>query len=103
MAAKATVKTKSLLKATTKTSNYFLSQILNVGHSSKIFDNLGIVKFIKNKSFSIATPSYKILNVKAEEVLPFRVKFTTIGIEGYGPNNVPPIGIAVIGYNNYIL
>jgi hypothetical protein len=36
-------------------------------------------------------------------VLPFRVKFTTIGIESYGPNNPAPIGIAVIGFNNYIL
>jgi hypothetical protein len=35
--------------------------------------------------------------------LPFRVRFINIGIESYGPNNPPPIGIAVIGLNNYIL
>lgn len=40
---------------------------------------------------------------KIEDVLPFRVKFINIGIEGYGPNNPAPIGIAIIGYNNYIL
>ena len=39
------------------------------------------------------------------EVLPFRIKFTNIGIEagGYSPINPAPIGIAIIGYNNYIL
>lgn len=37
------------------------------------------------------------------EVLPFRVKFINIGIEAYGPNNVPPIPLQVIGYSNYIL
>lgn len=38
--------------------------------------------------------------VKINEVLPFRVKFINAGIPTY---NVPPIGIAIIGYNNYIL
>lgn len=37
------------------------------------------------------------------EVLPFRVSFSTITIPGYGSNNPAPIGIAVIGLNNYIL
>lgn len=40
---------------------------------------------------------------KINDVLPFRVKFINIGIEGYGPNNPAPIGIAIIGYSNYIL
>jgi hypothetical protein len=35
--------------------------------------------------------------------MPFRVKFINIGIEAYGPNNPAPIGIAIIGLNNYIL
>jgi hypothetical protein len=33
----------------------------------------------------------------------YRVKFINIGIEGSGPSGAAPIGIAVIGYNNYIL
>lgn len=36
-------------------------------------------------------------------VMPFRVKFTTIDIGGYSPTNPAPIGIAIIGFNNYIL
>jgi hypothetical protein len=35
-------------------------------------------------------------------VMPFRVNFQTIDIGGYSPTNIPPIGIAVIGFNNYI-
>ncbi|MEY3310733.1 MAG: hypothetical protein RL348_51 [Bacteroidota bacterium] len=41
--------------------------------------------------------------VLINEILPFRVRFTSIGIEGYSPNNVPPIPLQVIGYSNYIL
>ena len=37
------------------------------------------------------------------EVLPFRVRFTNIQQPGYSPSLVPPIGIAIIGVNNYIL
>ena len=36
-------------------------------------------------------------------ILPFRVRFTTIGIEGYSPNNPPGIGIQVIWYSNWML
>lgn len=41
--------------------------------------------------------------VRIEENLPFRIRFTTIGVPGYGPPGFPGIGIQVIGYNNYIL
>jgi len=58
----------------------------------------------------IAKQKQKVLNlfddkraVRINEALPFRVRFINIGITGYGPNNPAPIGIAVIGLNNYIL
>jgi hypothetical protein len=44
--------------------------------------------------------------VRLSEVIdriPFRVRVTNITVPGYGPTNVPPIGIAIIGFNNYIL
>lgn len=41
--------------------------------------------------------------VKIRHDLPFRVKFTSINIEGYSSTNVPPIPLQVIGYSNYIL
>lgn len=54
--------------------------------------NNGTAKFIDVKS-----------NVKFTELLPFRVKFINIGIEAYGPGNAAPIGIAIIGLNNYVM
>ena len=41
--------------------------------------------------------------VKVKEELPFRVKFTNITVPSYGKNRPAGIGIAVIGFNNYIL
>lgn len=41
--------------------------------------------------------------VRINDILPFRVRFTTIGVESYGVNNIPGIGIQVIGFSNYIL
>ena len=36
-------------------------------------------------------------------VMPFRINFQTIDIGGFSPANPAPIGIAIIGFNNYIL
>lgn len=41
--------------------------------------------------------------IRINETIPFRVSFTNIMVPGYGPNNIPGIGIQVIGYSNYIL
>lgn len=60
----------------------------------KIFDTDYPIAKIKDSGKRLAEIRYS---------LPFRISFTTIGIEGYGPNNPAPIGIAVIGFNNYIL
>ena len=35
--------------------------------------------------------------------IPFKIRVTNITVPGYGPTDVPPIGIAIIGFNNYIL
>jgi hypothetical protein len=35
--------------------------------------------------------------------MPFRIKFQNIDIGAYSPANPAPIGVAVIGFNNYIL
>ena len=41
--------------------------------------------------------------IKISEILQFYVRFTNIGIGGSAGNIVPPIGIAIVGVNNYIL
>lgn len=70
-----------------------------------------IISNISNlKIGSIGSVNYPIINISNEkpmaeikEILPFRIKLTNIGIGSYGPSNPAPIGIAIIGLNNYIL
>ena len=56
---------------------------------------------------SVSYPITKIipteLGIKINEVLPFRVSLTNIGLQGYDPANPPGIGIQIIGFSNYIL
>jgi hypothetical protein len=68
--------------------------------SSKL---VGKTKSIKLENYSITKITPKQRTVKINEVLPFRVKFINIGIEGYSATNVPPIPLQVIGFSNYIL
>jgi hypothetical protein len=59
---------------------------------------------VRNKNFSILRIAFKpLFGIRIKQDLPFRIKFMNIGISSYGPSNVPPIGIAIIGFNNYIL
>jgi hypothetical protein len=53
------------------------------------------------KTVSIKNATYS--EVRINDIIPFRVRFTNIGIPGYGSGNVPGIGIQVIGFSNYIL
>lgn len=46
---------------------------------------------------------YKSRTVKIKSKLPFRVKFMSVKVPGYSANTPAPVGIAVIGYSNYIL
>jgi len=54
-------------------------------------------RYVKIKDFEINR------NVTIKSKLPFRIKVTNIKIPSYGTATVAPIGIAIIGLNNYIL
>lgn len=41
--------------------------------------------------------------VRINETIPFRIKFTNIMVPGFNQNNIPGIGLQVIGFSNYIL
>jgi hypothetical protein len=41
--------------------------------------------------------------VRIDEILPFRIRFSSIMIPAGGPGVVPPIPLQIIGYSNYIL
>jgi hypothetical protein len=55
---------------------------------------------------TVEYPKTKVLSsvrlTKINEVLPFRIKLTNIGIPS-AYSNVPGIGLQIIGINNYIL
>ena len=62
-----------------------------------------IVKSAVEKDYGILKTKFDDRYTKAESILPFRIAFTSVDIPGYGRENPAPIGIAIIGSNNYIL
>lgn len=60
--------------------------------SAKIIDSPRTVKVLKSKRA-----------VFVSQKLPFYVRFEQVLISGYGPANPAPIGIAIVGFSNYIL
>ncbi len=61
------------------------------------------VRYIKNSNFFTSKISHRPGTVKINQTLPFRIKFTNIGISGYGQGGAAPIGIAIIGVSNYVM
>lgn len=59
------------------------------------------VQTLNSYKSSVSQVNYP--KIQASEVLPFRIRFTNVQIQGYDANNPAPIGIAVIGVNYYIL
>lgn len=80
--------------------NGYMSKIEYNSISVIVEEDLYNTNFIKEKNTYLSTIDQNLGSVKINEVLPFRVKFFNMGVEGF---TVPPIGIAIIGYNNYIL
>lgn len=88
--------------STAKSTDYAISSITGESHTAKI--TYGVHSATTTAvDYGIAKITDIQHGVKLSSILPFYVKFATIGIPGYGPNNVPPIGIAIVGVNNYIL
>jgi hypothetical protein len=61
------------------------------------------VNTIDQKGYSRIRIPIRYRSTRISDFLPFRVSFQNITVEGYGPSSPAPIGIAVIGFNNYIL
>ena len=61
------------------------------------------VSSIKTSDYYNAKITDSNYKAKISSTVPFRVKFINIGVPSYGPGNAAPIGIAIIGFNNYIL
>lgn len=85
--------TRNIVRASTAEH----ANVQNVQNVQNLVGSVGLV------DYPIATTEYTPMSLSALSVLPFRVSFETVGLRPYGPGNVPPIGIAVVGFNNYIL
>jgi hypothetical protein len=67
-----------------------------------IDDTLQKARVVKEINHPITNIIPVTRGVRIDEVLPFRVRFTTIGLAAAN-SNVPGIGLQIIGINNYIL
>jgi hypothetical protein len=66
-------------------------------------DNKRSLKSVKPSNYFMSKILFRFGKAKINYSVPFKVKFTNIGIEAYGRGNAAPIGIAVIGVNNYVM
>ena len=71
--------------------------------TAKILELDHKVKYIELTDFPKVSISDLKYQTSVQEVIPFRVRFTSINIDGYTKTNPPPIPLQVIGYSNYIL
>jgi hypothetical protein len=83
-------------------TDYPITDIVDSTHDAKITYEMYSTD-VKAKSYPIVAVEDHPYQSKVESVLPFRVRFKNLGFLQYGPNNPAPIGIAIIGFNNYIL
>jgi hypothetical protein len=86
-----------------KASNYPISKIFERFHIFDIIDKPNKLGYVKTADYDSVSIRSNEGSSSVKDVLPFRIRFINIGIPSYGPGNVPPIGIAVIGFSNYIL
>jgi hypothetical protein len=86
-----------------KTTNNPNTLLTASKHSSTILESPKKLEEIKPFGYPISKTIFSPIGSTVKSDLPFRVRFTTINIEGYSRSNPAPIGIAVIGVNNYIL
>lgn len=67
-----------------------------------ITNKSNLTRKVESKDYS----RFKIIpskrTVRIDETLPFRIRFTNIIVPGYNQNNIPGIGLQIIGYSNYI-
>lgn len=87
-----------------KSSNYVKATISNSLNKASISKKSEFeVISIKSSDINSITIYDSKPASEISEFLPFKVKFFTIGINPYGSTNPAPIGIAIVGYSNYVL
>ena len=95
------------------TSSGIARRTKSIDYAEASFDNLQAKVKVSNilvNSKVLGPTNYPILDLadlssqsSVQEISPFRIRFTSIGILGFPDGSAAPIGIAIIGYNNLIL
>jgi hypothetical protein len=103
------VATASVIKVSNGKSSviddcYKESVVIDVNNKSEVLYTPAFDARIENiiNGFAVVEECKDRLSQVIDRV-PFRIRVTNITVPGYSPGNVPPIGIAIIGFNNYIL
>jgi hypothetical protein len=102
-----TVTNRDNLFGLIETSSYPLSEIVDAEGRISTITNGSFAKAASatlvdyQKMSTIKEASFSIINIS--NFLPFRVSFTNITVKPYDVNNPAPLGVAIIGTNNYIL
>jgi hypothetical protein len=68
-----------------------------------IVDKSNVTRKVEEKQYSRFTVIPSKRSVVINDILPFRIKLTNIMVPSYNQNNIPGIGLQIIGYSNYIL
>lgn len=68
-----------------------------------IVDKSNLTRKVEAKDYSRFSIIPSRRTVRINETLPFRIRLTNIIVPGYNANNIPGIGLQIIGYSNYIL
>jgi len=79
-----------------ESKSYPNTSVTGEAHSAKITDIIHDAK-ITSTSYPLTKIIDVVYSAKVIDVIPFYVRFTNIGIAGYGPGNPAPIGIAIVG------
>tara|TARA_B110000977_G_scaffold61119_1_gene82987 strand:+ start:641 stop:958 length:318 start_codon:yes stop_codon:yes gene_type:complete len=88
-----------------KSDSSFTSKISSPSTNSSIVKATAgntVVSITTEKTFSSSVSQTNNL-ANIVNVLPFRIRFINVGIMTYSADNPAPIGIAIIGFSNYIL
>jgi len=93
---------KSLIPSKIKSKNYSVTKIDDIDNITIITDIDHNAEHIKEKNYAELDILPNLRTSIASEILPFRVRFTNIGLLG-ATAGIPGIGLQIIGINNYIL
>lgn len=99
----------SVIKVSNGTSSviddcYKDSSVIDLNNTSEVIYNPEFDAMVENiiNGYAIVEECKNRLSEVIDR-MPFKIRVTNITVPGYSPTNVPPIGIAIIGFNNYIL